>query len=481
MKKSIKTICLSLPIVIAANLTGQNLISNPGFELGTSVTNADQVDHATGWSRKCATEYQMTAVPNGIPGSPDLFDKNTTNTCYDFSNKWGTLAERTGQNRYVGFSGSSVKYGVAYYGESVEGTLTQALSPCTYTVSFYAAAIKGYDNSCNGNITLMTPNPTYNTVQVVLRKDNNCSSGKVVYTSPNITTQTWTNFTGSFSLNSTDVAAGYNRIEFRLTPYPEGYNGSNYSHIIYMDDVSLTQNPVFISSDFGLTGNIPPGNTTTYIVTASVSGSPHSGYWWEVGEIDGNGNYISGTVMTNPSNWWASNLYNVNTFPGYCCNSTITTGNGTFYQGHTYRITRGTWGPCTPWTSTSKTIRMCTGCKTNGETAFEVKDDPNYKVDQNAIDYAMSYGNSNLSETFNNHVDGFFVYPNPSNDLFNIDLTTINNPISIEVYDNIGKLVIAKKNTMSNDMIDLSNAPKGIYLVKVNTAEKSLVKKIILE
>lgn len=474
---------LLLSVIITINLAGQNIILNPGFELGTIVTNSDQVDHATGWNRNCGTNYSSTNS-NGIPGSPDLFDRNATHTCYDFTNKWGIISERTGQNRYVGFSGASTVYGVQYYGETVEGTLTQALAPCTYTVSFYAAAIQGQDYYCNGSITAQTPDPTYNKVEVVLRKNNNCTAGKVVYTSPDITAKTWTNYGGSFSLTSADVAAGYDRIEFRMTPIPEGYKGlilNNYSHIIFMDDVSLTQNPVTISSDFGLTGSIPAGNTTTYIVTATVSGARIDGYWWEVGEIDNNGNYISGTVITNPSNWWATNLYNTNTFPGYCCNSTVTTGNGTFYQGHTYRITRGTWGPCTPWTSTSKIIKMCTGCRTDGVPVLEVKDDPAYTVDIHTETRAKTFSELNWNDKITNDIEESFVYPNPSHNIFHIDLSKINNTISIEVYDNTGKLVIVKKQLLRNEVIDLSNFSKGIYLIKVITTGKPLLKKVLLQ
>jgi hypothetical protein len=130
-----------------------------------------------------------------------------------------------------------------------------------------------------------------------------------------------------------------------------------------------------ISSDFTLTASFPSGGGS-YQLSAIPSATP-LGFWWEVSEIDiTTGVVVSGTTMTNPSNWWVAPFITNNIFPGYCCNPTTSSGYGVFVIGHKYRITRGTWGPCSPWNSTSKTVYM--GNRAMGEKPLVVENYPSY-------------------------------------------------------------------------------------------------------
>ena len=76
-----------------------------------------------------------------------------------------------------------------------------------------------------------------------------------------------------------------------------------------------------------------------------------------------------------------------------------------------------------------------------------------------------------------------FVYPNPSNGIFNISLGNLQ-PTGIEVYDLTGKIVYSKKEiTISNfeTNIDLTQVTQGIYFVKIIENNQSTVKRIIKE
>lgn len=70
------------------------------------------------------------------------------------------------------------------------------------------------------------------------------------------------------------------------------------------------------------------------------------------------------------------------------------------------------------------------------------------------------------------------IYPNPSNGKFFI--SNSNSIKSIEVYDIIGHKILSIKNQTINE-IDLSNAPKGIYFVKLLIDNKLCTDKIIVE
>lgn len=71
------------------------------------------------------------------------------------------------------------------------------------------------------------------------------------------------------------------------------------------------------------------------------------------------------------------------------------------------------------------------------------------------------------------------IYPNPSRDIFNISLGD-NIIDKIQVYDVTGKIVFEVSNTKSsNYSINLNNAASGIYFTKVESGNRSVVKRIL--
>ena len=78
----------------------------------------------------------------------------------------------------------------------------------------------------------------------------------------------------------------------------------------------------------------------------------------------------------------------------------------------------------------------------------------------------------------------FHLYPNPSTGKFTIqsDQSTPN-IISIEVYSLLGEKIFERSdfNPANSNEIDISDSPKGIYLVKINNGERSYSEKIVVE
>lgn len=231
-----RSLTAALVAAVTMAVNAQNLVQNPGFETGAIPTGENQVALATGWNNNCGRNYASN-IPSGLPGSPDLFDTRSTNCLYGIpSNKWGIRPTRAGGYRYVGFSGASTANGPAYYGETVEGALAGPLGASTYEVSFWASAVDGIKYQCNQQITGVPPDPQ-NKIEVVLRKGNNCSTGKSIFVSGSITSGNWQYFSGKFTLSAADAGAGYDRLELRLTQVAPS-SGKTF-HIVYLDDVSL--------------------------------------------------------------------------------------------------------------------------------------------------------------------------------------------------------------------------------------------------
>jgi hypothetical protein len=72
----------------------------------------------------------------------------------------------------------------------------------------------------------------------------------------------------------------------------------------------------------------------------------------------------------------------------------------------------------------------------------------------------------------------FYIYPNPTSSIWNI--STQNQIISmVEVFDMTGKKVISNKPLSPSPQIDASELAPGIYIIKINTDNGSLTKKLI--
>ncbi|PIA81081.1 hypothetical protein BFR04_15385 [Gaetbulibacter sp. 4G1] len=73
----------------------------------------------------------------------------------------------------------------------------------------------------------------------------------------------------------------------------------------------------------------------------------------------------------------------------------------------------------------------------------------------------------------------FKIYPNPVKDIVTIESKNVK-VSSVEMYSIIGNKVISENNLVNN-RFDVSALSSGIYLLKVNTDDNSLVKKIVIE
>lgn len=77
------------------------------------------------------------------------------------------------------------------------------------------------------------------------------------------------------------------------------------------------------------------------------------------------------------------------------------------------------------------------------------------------------------------HEKALTVYPNPANDILNVSANEI--PLSIEVFDMLGKQInLLQSNQLQNE-INLSDIETGIYLLRVTFEDGSATKKIVVE
>ena len=74
----------------------------------------------------------------------------------------------------------------------------------------------------------------------------------------------------------------------------------------------------------------------------------------------------------------------------------------------------------------------------------------------------------------------FSVYPNPSNDWVNIELSNFQDA-SVSVVDAVGRVVVWEKFIAKQHLLDLTVLPDGVYLIRVQTISAVYSQKLILE
>jgi hypothetical protein len=72
------------------------------------------------------------------------------------------------------------------------------------------------------------------------------------------------------------------------------------------------------------------------------------------------------------------------------------------------------------------------------------------------------------------------IFPNPNNGSFTIDLENTENAV-VKIYIISGQLILQKILAENTTKIDLTKHSKGMYLVKIETDSKTMVKKVIYQ
>lgn len=282
MKNNILKLLL---LLLGTQLYAQNLIKNPGFELGTVPASNLLFAYAYNFREN---------VPNWLEGcsntplngnTPDILTQGATDCRASApSNNWTNALNSHFGNRYV-YCGYSTTQS---FGESVLGELTQTLTAGTYNVSLYASKVKG-KNYCSIN-GVDHPAAPGAIIEVVLRNSaNGCTSEPVIWTSSAVTAMgSWQQLSGSFVIDCAKAAKNYNRIEFRIKTPSSSYG-------FFIDDVSLTRvnlTPVITGpNDFCL-------GAPLYFLGSLSPGTTSLAYLWEIQECTSTGSLIDSPLYS---------------------------------------------------------------------------------------------------------------------------------------------------------------------------------------
>ncbi|WP_420571645.1 reprolysin-like metallopeptidase [Kordia sp.] len=104
-------------------------------------------------------------------------------------------------------------------------------------------------------------------------------------------------------------------------------------------------------------------------------------------------------------------------------------------------------------------------------------------ADAEVEDYRINV--QNTLSTSENELEGFTIWPNPTNGRFTVQFTsTSRNDVTIDVFDVRGRSVFARKygNTANfSEELNISSVQAGLYMVRVNDGERVSIKKLIVK
>jgi len=120
-----------------------------------------------------------------------------------------------------------------------------------------------------------------------------------------------------------------------------------------------------------------------------------------------------------------------------------------------------------------------------GETSqtFSPSANGNYAVEvaeNNCVDTSVCELVANVTVMENSFEFSPIVFPNPSSGIFNLLIGSRIQDYSVYVTDLLGKLIYQSENNKENQLqIDLSDQPRGVYLVKVISGNQTAVLKLL--
>lgn len=108
---------------------------------------------------------------------------------------------------------------------------------------------------------------------------------------------------------------------------------------------------------------------------------------------------------------------------------------------------------------------------------YPLKGTSYYRLKQTDFDGESSYSHI-VSVQYN--VQGFIIYPNPTNNLVTVQLAALPSNGMVNIKDVLGKTLLQQKITSINTEINVNHLPKGIYYVELVDDSYKYAKKLVV-
>ncbi|MDQ7916249.1 T9SS type A sorting domain-containing protein [Mesonia sp. MT50] len=343
----------------------------------------------------------------------------------------------------------------------------------TYTFTINAGTVTSPDDpSTMATGSIVVTNIPEGTDLTYTITSANCNLQGTV---PSASCEPTTNVSDIATLRQSPLNAIYTLTGEVLLTYQQSFRGQKYiedaTGAILIDDIAGNITTTYTIADgiTGITGELNEYNGTMQFIPESDPGAATS-----------NGNALSPQVVTMADYIASPQSYESELIA--FTNITFVDGDGTatFDVGTEYNISNG--GEMvtmrTQFYDADYIGEIIPNTQLTNLVGIAARFDDGTTVTPQIFPRSLADFEADLS--VNNHaLTNVSLYPNPTNTGFVTIGTTSSEAASIEVYNLLGKQVIAQ--TLTNSTLNVSSLASGVYLVKVSVEGKTATKKLVIK
>ncbi|MGO2357430.1 T9SS type A sorting domain-containing protein [Mesonia sp.] len=343
----------------------------------------------------------------------------------------------------------------------------------TYTFTINAGTVTSPDDpSTMATGSIVVTNIPEGTDLTYTITSANCNLQGTV---PSASCEPTTNVSDIATLRQSPLNAIYTLTGEALLTYQQSFRGQKYiedaTGAILIDDIAGNITTTYTIADgiTGITGELNEYNGTMQFIPESDPGAATS-----------NGNALSPQVVTMADYIASPQSYESELIA--FTNITFVDGDGTatFDVGTEYNISNG--GEMvtmrTQFYDADYIGEIIPNTQLTNLVGIAARFDDGTTVTPQIFPRSLADFEADLS--VNNHaLTNVSLYPNPTNTGFVTIGTTSSEAASIEVYNLLGKQVIAQ--TLTNSTLNVSSLASGVYLVKVSVEGKTATKKLVIK
>lgn len=414
------------------------------------------------------TGTSTTNMINAISGATGIFSVTATNAC-------GSSATKT---LNVVVSPASINVGPNLNLLCKQKSLINAVCSPTSPVSVVWTPATNLSSS-----TVLTPSVTGSGVNTQYSVTVNLSNGCVVTSTLNVSATTQT---PSICMVTVDSIGKDNVILWNKANYPEAD-----SFYVYRD---------IANGNYQIIGKVPSTSTfgefrDTVRTLYSANGDPNVSSWRykiaykdSCGNMSALSNFHKTLFMQNSTGNFSWNDYQIEGQP-------IPVPILTNYIFRRDNLGNGNWqniqtlgASSTAYTDPNYSSFIATA-NWRAETVWTISCGTSYILKSSAPLITASKSKSNVKNNLNiptsinkGIIDAKVVmYPNPVNDILNIELTDISGTSVIIIENALGQVVYTTNTNNTKISVDVSKFAKGFYNLKVQTNQGNTNKKIIID